>query len=147
MKNNNIFLEMTQKMQHQYCCSEEKFKITDSWIKDEKKTIIFCKYIASATACEKRYPDAVVLNYKTGSLSLNLQERPFTVYFDQTWDWGDVVQSQHRNFRTGQEVDCRYLRLIGNVGLEDLIYKNNQKKTGMAEYLKSITIKDLRKVL
>lgn len=147
MKNNNIFLEMTQKMQHQYCTNEQKFEIVDDWIEDQSKTIIFCKYVVSAEACKKRYPDAVVLNYKTGSLSLNLQDRPHTVYFDQTWDWGDVIQSQHRNYRTGVEVDCRYLRLMGDVGLENLIYQNNIKKQGIAEYLKDISKDKLMEAL
>lgn len=142
--NNNIFLEMTQKMQHQYCCSDHKFDIVDNWIVDESKTIIFCKYVASAEACLKRYPKATILNYKTGSMSLNLQDRPYTVYFDQTWDWGDVVQSQHRNYRAGQEIDCRYLRLVGNVGLENMIEKNNKKKIGMNQYLKMISFKQLQ---
>lgn len=147
MMNNNIFLEMTQKMQHAYCITEDKFNQVNEWIEDESKTIIFCKYIASADACRDRYPKATVLNYKTGSLGLNLQDRPYTVYFDQTWDWGDVVQSQHRNYRTGQLNDCRYLKLVGNVGLESLIHKNNQKKVGMSEYFKSISRKELHDVL
>ena len=147
MMNNNIFLEMTQKMQHGYCCSEEKFKKVSKWIKDESKTIIFCKYIASAEECKKRFPEALVLNYKTGSLSLNLQDRPYTVYFDQTFDWGDVIQSQHRNYRTGQENDCRYLSLIGDVGLEKLIYDNNKKKLGIAEYFKSVSKQELKEAL
>lgn len=147
MMNNNIFLEMTQKMQHEYCCSEEKFEKAKAWIQYESKTIIFTKYIASADECRKRFPKATVLNYKTGSMSLNLQDRPHTVYFDQTFDWGDVIQSQHRNYRTGQEMDCRYLRLIGNVGLENLIFENNKKKQGISEYLKKISVKQLREIL
>lgn len=147
MMNNNIFLEMTMKMQHEYCCSENKFHKVEDWITDESKTIIFTKFIASAEECKKRFPKATVLNYKTGSLSLNLQDKPFTVYFDQTFDWGDVAQSQHRNYRTGQEFDCRYLRLIGDVGLESLIYKNNQKKLGMSEYLKKISREQLKEDL
>lgn len=147
MLNNNIFLEMTQKMQHGYCCSEEKFEIVEDWIKDESKTIIFCKYVISQEECKKRFPKATVLNYKTGSMSLNLQDKPYTVYFDQTFDWGDVVQSQHRNYRTGQENDCRYLRLIGDVGLENLIYENNKKKLEMSEYLKKISREQLKEIL
>lgn len=145
--NNNIFLEMTQKMQHQYCCSEEKFEIAQKWIVDESKTIIYCKYIASTEECKKRFPKATVLNYKTGSMSLNLQDRPYTVYFDQTWDWGDVAQSQHRNYRKGQDVDCKYLKLHGDVGLETLISENNKKKVGMSEYLKNISYEALREKL
>lgn len=145
--NNNIFLEMTQKMQHGYSCSESKFDKVKEWIVDENKTIIFCKYIASVEECKKRFPKALVLNYKTGAMSLNLQERPYTVYFDQTFDWGDVVQSQHRNYRTGQENDCRYLRLVGDVGLEKLIAENNKKKLGTSEYLKKISREQLKEIL
>lgn len=145
--NNNIFLEMTQKMQHGYSCSEEKFQVVEDWITDESKTIIFCKYVVSQETCKERFPKATVLNYKTGSMSLNLQELPYTVYFDGTFDWGDVIQSQHRNYRTGQENDCRYLRLVGNVGLENLIVKNNEKKLGISEYLKKISKEQLREVL
>lgn len=149
IRNNNIFLEMTQLMQHEYCCTESKFKQMSDWfqIYPEENAIIYCKYIRSAEECKKRFPKAVILNYKTGSFGLNLQSRPYTVYFDQTWDWGDVSQSSHRNYRTGQLQDCRYLRLVGNVGLETLIYKNNKKKVSMADYLKKISSEQLKRDL
>ena len=76
-----------------------------------------------------------------------MQEYPYTVYFDQTFDWGDVIQSQHRNYRTGAEQDVKYLRLIGNVGLEKLILENNKKKLGISEYLKKISREQLKEVL
>lgn len=138
LKNNNIFLEMTMKMQHQYCITPEKFDLVDEWLKShpEKQTIIYCKYIASREECAKRYPDAVVLNYKSGSHGYNLQDRPYTIFFDGTFDWGDVIQAQHRNYRVGQEHDCKYLSLEGDVNLEELISRNNKKKEGMAKYFK-----------
>src|SRR5690606_6700886 len=138
LKNNNIFLEMTMKMQHQYCITPEKFDLVDEWLKShpEDKVIIYCKYIASREECAKRYPDAVVLNYKSGSHGYNLQDRPFTIFFDGTFDWGDVIQAQHRNYRVGQEHDCKYLSLEGDVNLEELISRNNKKKEGMAKYFK-----------
>ena len=69
---------------------------------------------------------------------------PYTVYFDKTFDYGDVVQSKHRNYRMGQEQDCRYLNLTGDVGLETLINDNNRKKINMSEYLKKISREQLR---
>jgi len=149
IKNNNIFLELTMKMQHGYCCTEDKFKIVADWFKtySEEKSIIFCKYIASTDECRKRFPTATVLNYKTGSYSLNLQHLPYTVYFDKTFDYGDVAQSRHRNYRTGQTMDCRYLNLTGDVGLERMIDDNNLKKIGMSEYLKKISREQLKKDL
>lgn len=149
LKNNNIFLELTMKMQHEYCCTESKFEAVADWFKTypEDKSIIFCKYIRSAEECKKRFPKATVLNYKTGSYSLNLQHLPYTVYFDKTFDFGDKIQSSHRNYRTGAEQDCRYLELTGDVGLEDMINKNNAKKINTSEYLKKISREQLKKEL
>ncbi|MFB9121003.1 SNF2-related protein [Bergeyella porcorum] len=149
MINNNLFLELTQKMQHGYCCTEEKFKIVQKWFEKypEEKSIIFVKYIRSMEECKKRFPKATVLNYKTGSYGLNLQHLPYTVYFDKTFDYGDVAQSKHRNYRVGQEQDCRYLSLTGDVGLETLISDNNKKKIGVSEYLKKISREQLKDVL
>lgn len=149
MINNNLFLELTQKMQHGYCCTEEKFKIVQKWFEKypEEKSIIFVKYIRSMEECKKRFPKATVLNYKTGSYGLNLQHLPYTVYFDKTFDYGDVAQSKHRNYRVGQEQDCRYLSLTGDVGLETLISDNNKKKIGVSEYLKKISREQLKEVL
>src|SRR5574343_445600 len=45
-KNNNIFLEMTQKMKHTYSCTESKFEAVENLVKeiDQERTIIYCKY-------------------------------------------------------------------------------------------------------
>lgn len=148
IKNNNIFLEMTQKMQHEYSCSEQKFEIVKDWFEEypEDKSIIYTQYIVSANECRERFPEALVLNYNS-CFGHNLQDRPYTVYFDQTFDWGRVVQSSHRNYRTGQENDCRYLKLISNVGLGKLYDDNNIKKIGISEYLKKISREQLKEVL
>lgn len=139
--NNNIFLEMTQKMQHAYCCTGSKFEVLERLFKeiDESRTIIYCKYISSREACEKRFPKATVLSYQKESLGLNLQHLNNTVYFDKIWDYALRVQASRRTFRTGQEIDCRYWDLTGNVGLESLIDRNVEKKIGMVEYFKGKT--------
>lgn len=149
MMNNNIFLELTMKMQHGYCCTESKFEAVAEWFKkySEEKTIIFCKYIASADECRKRFPKATVLNYQSGAYSYNLQHLPYMVMFDKTFDWGKVRQGLARNFRTGSTGDYRVLELTGNVGLEDLIKQNNEKKLSTSEYLKTISLKQLKEVL
>lgn len=148
-KNNNIFLEMTQKMQHSYCCSEDKFAVVDELFKSipQEKTIIFCKYISSREACEKAYPKAMVLSYQKESLGLNLQDYNHTIYFDKIWDLALRMQSSRRTYRTGQEYDCKYYDLTGNVGLEYLIDKNIQKKVSMTEYFKGKTKEEIKEVL
>ena len=149
-RNNNIFLAMTQKMQHAYCCSPQKFKVVDelfSSLIQEEDTIIFCKYVKSREDCEKRYPKACVLSYQKSSFGLNLQRYHNTIYFDKVWDYALREQSTRRTFRTGQEKDCVYWDLTGNVGLEKMIDKNIEKKISMTEYLKKATLEDLEKLL
>jgi SNF2 family DNA or RNA helicase len=148
-KNNNFFLELTQKMQHTYCCTENKFEVLDNLFNeiDPSRTIIFCKYVKSHNECRKRYPKATVLSYQKESLGLNLQHLNNTVYFDKNWDYALRIQSGRRTFRTGQERDCRYWDLTGDVGLERMIDKNIAKKTNMAEYFKGKTKEELREEL
>ena len=145
-KNNNIFLEMTQKMQHSYCCTPEKFELLHQLFKTipQERTIILCKYVASQEACRKQFPKATILSYQKESLGLNLQYLNNTVYFDKIWDLALRLQSGRRTFRTGQEYDCRYWDLTGNVGLESLIDRNISKKIDMAEYFKSKTKEEIK---
>ena len=140
-KNNNIFIEMTQKMQHTYCCTYNKFEIVDELFKsvDESRTIIYCKYVSSREACEKYFKKATVLSYQKEAMGLNLQHLHNTIYFDKIWDYALRAHSLRRTFRTGQEYNCRYWDLTGNVGLETLIDKNIAKKISMTEYFKGIT--------
>ena len=149
LRNNNIFMEMTQKMQHAYSETEDKFaKVDELFTKiDESSTIIFCKYISSREACEKRYPRAKVLSYQKDSFGLNLQHYHNTIYFDKVWDLALRTQSLHRTFRTGQMMDCKYFDLTGNIGLERLIDKNIGKKISMTEYFKMASKKDLEEDL
>ena len=67
-----------------------------------------------------------------------MQDRPYTIFFDGTFDWGDVIQATHRNYRVGQEVDCKYLSLEGDVNLEGLMRNNNEKKSNMANYFRRV---------
>ncbi len=148
-KNNNIFLEMTQKMQHTYCCTQEKFDIIQDLFTEieESKTIIFCKYILSQEECKRKFPKSLVLSYQKDSLGLNLQDYNNTIYFDKVWDYYLRTQSSRRTWRTGQELDCKYFDLTGNVGLESLINNNIEKKINMVEYFKGKTKEELKQVL
>ena len=150
-RNNNIFLEMTQKMQHAYCCTGDKIDQVKSILAEEEvdpsKTIIFCKFIKSRELCERMFPECLVLSYQKDSLGLNLQEYNVTIYFDKVWDFALRTQSTRRTFRTGQDRDCLYYDLTGDVGLERLIDRNIGKKVTMSEYFKKATKEQLKKDL
>ena len=148
-RKNNIFLEMTNKMQHSYCCTPDKFRVVDKILEviDPKQTIIYCKYVKSAEACAKRYPQCKVLSYQKEAMGLNLQAYHHTIYFDKIWDYAMLTQSGHRTYRTGQEIDCDYYNLTGDVGLERLIDRNIDKKINMTEYFKKVSRKELEEAL
>lgn len=148
-RNNNIFLEMTQKMQHSYCVTPDKFRALDEILaeEDESKTVIFCKYVRSREACASRYRRARVLSYQSESFGLNIQERNVTVFFDKTWDYAARIQSGRRTYRTGQELDCRYYDLTGDVKLEGLIDRNIERKVSMTEYFKGKTKEEINEDL
>lgn len=145
MLNNQIFLQMVQKMQHSYCCSGGKVSAIESILKtvDPAKTIIFCKFIDTRDLLSNLFPDTCVLTYGKHSLGLNMQDFNTIIYADKTFDYAQRVQSEHRIYRTGQSSDCSYVDLHGRIGLEDLISKNIAKKTSLLDYFKEKGIETL----
>lgn len=138
-KKNNIFIELTQKMQHGYCVTADKFTVLDAFLKtcDRSKVLIYRKFIESETLLKKRYPDIPVLSIQSDSQSLNLQAYDTIVKWDHTWDYLLIDQLFPRVVRTGQKSKvCRMVSMTGDVNLEGLMEKNNEKKGGMLEYFK-----------
>ena len=141
----NIFLELTQKMQHLYSCAEEKFELLAKVIEAHgiNNVIVFTKYIASNAEVLKRHPNLQVLSYQKDSFGLNLQQYRITVFFDKIWDYALRLQATRRTFRTGQEHDCLYYDFTGDVGLETMIDENINKKCDMVEYFKSHSMEQI----
>lgn len=148
-RSNNIFLAMTTEMQMAYCTDDNKMQAIDHILKDRdaRKTIIFCRFVACQEACREHFPNCTVLSLQKESLGLNLQQYTTTIYFDKVWDYALHLQSTRRTFRTGQEQDCHYYELTGDVGLERMIDKNIKKKIDMSEYLKKVSLEELKKEL
>ena len=147
--NNNIFLEMTMKMQHLYSCANEKFVVAKKIIDEHgsDNVIIFCKFIDSRESCIKEFPKVTVLSIQSDSSSLNLQDKYVCIEWDKTWDFACVDQYRHRTYRVGQTHTCFYYYLTGNVKLEGLMKANNDKKQDQLEYFKHITKEELKELL
>jgi len=147
--NNNIFLEMTMKMQHTYCCSENKFKQMEKLIQeiDPSRAIVYTKYILSYDELQKRFPGLQVLTYGKHSLGLNLQKYNTTIYFDKTFDYSQMTQSKFRTYRTGQKDNCTYYTMTGDVGLEKMINDNIQKKQSLLDYFKKVGAEQIKNEL
>ena len=121
---------MTQKMQHNYSCSPEKFDIVKGLLKndDPSKFLIYAKYIDTHQALKDEFPECRIMSYGKHSYGLNLQDYNRIVFFDKTWDYAQREQAEHRIYRQGQQDDCIYYDLTGNVGLDALINANIEKK-------------------
>ena len=144
-RNNNIFLAMTTEMQVAYTIDEGKMEAVSRLLEDlpQDETIIFCRFIVAQEECRRRWPRVTVLSMQKESLGLNLQQYRHTIFFDRVWDYALLLQASRRTYRTGQEQDCHYYELTGNVGLERMMAENIKKKVSMSEYLKKITKEEL----
>jgi len=102
-RNNNIFLEITQKLQHSYSLSPEKFKIIDRILSknDRSKVVICAKYIDTQKKLKEIYPDIRILSWQKNSFSLNLQNYNILIKWDKHWDYALHDQLEHRIYRTG----------------------------------------------
>ena len=144
-KNNNIFLELTMKMQHLYCATEDKFTVLDEFLKttDPSKVLIYRKFIESETELKKRYPTIPILSIQSHSMSLNMQQYNCIIKWDKTWDYAQINQLEHRIFRTGQTETCKFVDLTGNCNLEGLMNQNVEKKGKLLHYFKQKGYKEL----
>ncbi len=145
----NIFLELTQKMQHSYCASENKLQALGKLFSsiDPSKTLVYCKYVDSRKTVSQRFPKATVMSYGKHSFGLNLQHMNHIVFFDKTWDYAQRLQTERRIFRTGQTETCYYYDFTGNVGLEAMIDKNIAAKQSLLDYFKKTGVELIKKQL
>jgi SNF2 family DNA or RNA helicase len=128
---------------------EGKMEAVDRLLRDmpQEETIIFCRFIVAQDECRKRWPKVTVLSMQKESLGLNLQKYRHTIFFDRVWDYALLLQASRRTYRTGQEQDCHYYELTANTGLDAMIDKNIRNKVTMSEYLKRVSLEELRKTL
>ena len=148
-RNNNIFIELVQQLQHAYCCTANKFEVVEDILSNEyePQTIIFCKFIRSQEALTKMFPNVKVLTYGKHAYGLNLQDYNTVIFFDKTMDYALRLQAERRVFRSGQQSDCTYYDLTGNVGLEAMINRNIDKKETMLNYFKRVSFETFIKEL
>lgn len=149
LRNNNIFLEITQKLQHNYSLSPEKFEVVDYILKknDRKKVLLCAKYIDTQVELKKRFPDIRVLSWQKNSFALNLQAYNAIVKFDKHWDYALHEQLKYRVYRTGQTDDCRIYDLTGDVGLENMMNQNAEKKGTLLHAFLKKSVEELQKEL
>ena len=148
-RNNNIFLELTQKMQHNYSLSDDKFTIMDKMLEQEdlSKVLIYAKYIDTQAELKRRYPNIRIMSIGKHSYGLNLQQYNCIFLFDKTWDYAQLEQLEHRVHRTGQTSECRMYDFTSNAGLCKLMNDSISKKTNLLAAFKEMTIHEIKAAL
>lgn len=149
LKNNNIFLEITHKLQHNYSLSPQKFSIVDHILKqhDPGKVLICAKFINTQQALKTYFPNVRVISWQKNSFSLNLQAYNVIIKWDKHWDYALHDQLKHRVYRTGQQSDCVFYDLTGNVGIENMMNQNAESKGLMLNAFMRKSVKELQKEL
>lgn len=145
--NNNIFLRMVQRLQSTYCACENKIDSLGDLLKEDYRTIVFCKFIKSEEAVRNAFPNVRVMTYGKHSLGLNLQDYNRIIFFDKTWDYAQRLQTERRIYRTGQHDDCLYTDMTGDVGLEKMMDGNIKGKSSLLDYFKKVGMEQIIKEL
>lgn len=118
------FIEEVKQIKSKCDC----FVITGSTPKKERKVII--------EEFEKSENKPLILTFGVGSYSLNLQFCDEIVYSSLTFNYGNLEQSKYRIKRLGQINDITYTYILADVGINELIIKNINRKTSLSNYIK-----------
>ena len=147
--NNNLFLMLTQKLQHNYSLSASKFSIVDKVLEDtdRSKVLIYAKYIDTQQALREHYKDIKILSLQKHAYGLNLQDYNTIIFWDKTWDFAQREQAERRIFRQGQNSDCVYYDLTASVGLDQMINACIDKKRKLLDIFSELTIDELKSKL
>lgn len=155
------FLTVAQKFQHMYSACKAKIDYLKELVPTLGKVIIYVKYLDEVELLRKLFKcvvltgkekgdlsrfendiDVLICVYGVGSMGRNWQFANNIIYFTQTFNYGDKVQSMHRIYRTGQKKDCNIYNLWVNTGLDDLIKKSLDKKENVSDNIKKIISKE-----
>lgn len=80
----------------------------------------------------------LLLSLGVGSYSLNLQFCDEIVYSSISYDYGKMEQSKYRIKRTGQQNDIKYTYILSDLKINDLMFKNLDKKQSLADITKEL---------
>lgn len=103
-RNNNIFLEITAKLRHNYTLSPEKFAIIERLIQKHgaKQVLIYAFFIEAQEALKNEFPEARIMSIGKHTFSLNLQAYSVMIFWDKTWDFAQRDQIIPRIVRDGK---------------------------------------------
>lgn len=80
----------------------------------------------------------MIMTLGVGSFSLNLQFCNEIVYSSISFNYGKMEQSRYRIKRTGQEREVEYTYILGDFGINNMMFANIDGKESLAEIVKRL---------
>ena len=153
----NLFAEL----QHVSACIPEKNSAVADYARG-RRCIVFCTYrdeirqigeqcdsyvITGDTSLKERkkileqFKDdekPLLLMLGCGSYGLNLQFCNEIVYSSISFDYAQMEQSEYRIKRLGQQSDIQYTYILADVGINQMMLKNLDKKENLLDIVKNL---------
>lgn len=153
----NFYRLVTACLHFAYTCESKKQAVQECIDRADGKSVVFVRFLSSIPAGALRVTGdmsseerakviesfrvgkekALWITFGCGAFGLNLQFCHNLIFADRTWDYAQMEQAEARIFRLGQEQHVDYHTIIcDSIGLEDMITRNLDRKTGLLEEVK-----------
>ena len=153
----NFYRLVTACLHFLYSCESKKMAVQECIERAEGKCVVFVRFLASIPLNALRITGdmdtgerqevierfrtgndkALWITFGCGAFGLNLQFAHNLVFADRTWDYAQMEQAEARVYRLGQEEHVDYHTVYcTSVGIEDMISRNLDRKTGLLEEVK-----------
>lgn len=148
-------LPTIQQLQHSYSITNSKINALKTLLKNlkehniqENEIIIFYKYVNEYDFLVNNIKgDYKILSLQKHAFGLNLQKQNVIIFFNISFDYAVIEQAERRILRLGQQKDCVIYYFKSNVGLDNMIFSNLEKKASLLNELKQKTINELERKL
>ena len=153
----NFYRLVTACLHFLYSCESKKMAVQECIEQAEGKCVVFVRFLHSIPAGALRITGemsteeraevidsfragkekALWITFGCGAFGLNLQFCHNLIFADRTWDYSQMEQAEARVYRLGQEEHVDYHTVYcSSVGIEDMISRNLDRKTGLLDEVK-----------
>lgn len=153
----NFYRLVTACLRFLYSCESKKMAVDECIEQTEGKCVVFVRFLNSIPANALRITGdmgideraevidsfhagkekALWITFGCGAFGLNLQFCHNLIFADRTWDYAQMEQAEARVYRLGQEEHVDYHTVYcSSVGIEDMISRNLDRKTGLLDEVK-----------
>lgn len=135
----NVFIDILDSTNDRlivfYNFTAEMTTLEDICKKHKRPVSVVCGAVKDLKAYENAADSVTLIQYRAGSMGLNLQRANKIIYYSPPLSSELYEQSKKRIHRIGQEKPCFYYRLICKNSIEVKIYETLEKRQDFTEKL------------